>query len=113
MFSIYHQYHKEIKKRVAPALKIIAKKRKKQEQEELAKLTKIQEDTIIEKENDHKIETTPILPPPPITNNRISSPLSVKGNWNFFSHLKLFLFCLEENISPKEKKSKIKQPIQK
>jgi hypothetical protein len=57
-------------------MRAIAKKRKKKEQEDLAnanKLTEIQEVNIIEKENDRKIETTSIPPPP--SSNRISSPL--------------------------------------
>jgi hypothetical protein len=56
-------------------LRAITKKRKKKEQEDLAnatKLTKIQEDNLVEKENDRKVQTTSIPQP---SNNRISSPL--------------------------------------
>jgi len=70
IFSVYHQYHREITKRVAPKLREIAKKRKKKEQADLAnatKLAEIQEINVIEKENDRKI--------PPPSSNRISSPL--------------------------------------
>ncbi len=56
-------------------MRAIAKKRKKKEQEDLAKvakLTKIQEDNFVEKENDRKIQITSIPQP---SNNRLSSPL--------------------------------------
>ncbi len=75
IYSVYRQYHREIIKRAAPTLRAIAKKRKKKEQEDLAnatKLTKIQEDNLVEKENDRKVQTTSIPQP---SNNRISSPL--------------------------------------
>ncbi|CAF5099380.1 unnamed protein product, partial [Rotaria sp. Silwood1] len=77
---IYHQYHREIMKRVAPTLRTIAKKRKKKEQEDIAKaakLAKIQEVNMIEKENENKIET-PSIPLP--TSNRISSPFPDTAN---------------------------------
>jgi hypothetical protein len=75
VFSVYRKYYGEIKKRVAPTLKSIAKKRKKKEQQDLAnaaKLTEIQEVNITEKENDRKIDTTSIPAP---SSNRLSSPL--------------------------------------
>ncbi len=114
----YRQHHGEIKKRVAPTLRAIAKKRKKKEQEDLAKLTKIQEDNAVEKEKDRPIEITSILPPPP-SSNRLSSPLPdvvnksvpVKGIriWKLLSRLNFFLIEISSTKQDVTKKKKMKQ----
>jgi hypothetical protein len=70
--SVYHRYHPEIVKRTAPALRNIAKKRKKKEKEDrenTARLAKLKE---VEVQVQEKVEN---IPPAPLSNNRISSPL--------------------------------------
>ena len=67
--SVYHQYHQEIKKRTAPVLKSIEKRRKKKEQEVRAnamKLAEIQESTMNEKENRIIDEVKKVAEPMPI-----------------------------------------------
>ncbi|CAF3598690.1 unnamed protein product [Rotaria sordida] len=105
---IYRRYHGEIIKRAAPTLRTIAKKRKKKEQEDLAnaaKLAKIQEVNMIEKENDHKIETTSIPLP---TSNRISSPLPDTGNKKLNQPQKTLPLTETKEIGP-SKENSIKQ----
>ncbi|CAF2408190.1 unnamed protein product [Rotaria sp. Silwood2] len=113
---IYRQYHGEIIKRVAPILRTIAKRRKKKEQEVLAnaaKLAKIQEVNMIEKENDHKIETTSIPLP---TSDRISSPLPEAANKKLNQPQKTVPLTETKEIVPSKenlvKKKKIQQKSQ-
>ncbi|CAF3397583.1 unnamed protein product [Rotaria sp. Silwood1] len=109
---IYHQYHREIMKRVAPTLRTIAKKRKKKEQEDIAKaakLAKIQEVNMIEKENENKIET-PSIPLP--TSNRISSPFPDTANKTINQQQKTLPLTETKEIIPSKENSIKKKKIQ-
>ncbi|CAF3723555.1 unnamed protein product, partial [Adineta steineri] len=68
---VYHKHHEEIIKRATPALKTIAKNRKKKEQMNKINADKLTK--IIEKENHPKVEITSIPLP---TSDRVSSPLT-------------------------------------